>query len=704
MIDHNVHPESKLLAAFSRGELDFDEIDAIRAHLADCPVCCRALDEVPDDRLLALVRMTVHSEPHVPDRLMPHASKNAAVVVIPKQANDEETPGGGGSEATDLARRGAVANGLPSELVDHPRYRVLDKIGKGGMGDVYRAEHRLMQRTVALKVINSVLVKNPQAVERFRREVRAAASLSHPNIVSAFDAEQAGSLHFLAMEFVEGRNLADVAKANGPLLIRDACRYVRQVAAGLQHAHDRGMIHRDIKPHNLMLADGGTIKILDFGLASLASEITRIDGDQPRDGALTSIGTVIGTPDYISPEQASNARQVDARSDLYSLGATFYFLLAGRPPFTSETVAEKLAQHAADMPEPIQAVREGIPDGLAAVLQRLLAKSPSDRFPSAAELIEALDLLHEDIADSPATETDASEHFEDDAQAPCGRIVEHGPNVRFLSRPAVRWSLAAAVLLAIALTGRFLGDRISSSTTIRPPSPNSTETAKMQRAPKEFAFDFRGGKFDPRLLLPLGIDSRFGASLLKPEEQGLRILIPKGQAASKPSLGFAPALDIAGDFEITATYEILSPPQHDGPSVGPSLYLMAQESLDSAAFRHVTGSEGDAYLIIWKVTGLDGKRSTGRKLFPANTRAGKLRIVRTGGALSFLAQQEHDTEFRVLWRTEFDTRPIGMLRVESWAEGAQDTVDIRWNNLTIRADELHLDPPRVLRDAMPERG
>ena len=158
---------------------------------------------------------------------------------------------------------------LPPELVDHPRYRVVALIGAGGMGAVYKAEHRLMERTVALKVVNPAFIDNPAAVRRFQQEVKAAARLHHPNIVASHDADQAGSLHFLVMEYVEGRSLADYAQEKGPLPIPEACEYARQAALGLQHAHEHGLVHRDVKPHNLMRTPDGRIKILDFGLARL---------------------------------------------------------------------------------------------------------------------------------------------------------------------------------------------------------------------------------------------------------------------------------------------------------------------------------------------------------------------------------------------------------------------------------------------------
>jgi serine/threonine protein kinase len=235
---------------------------------------------------------------------------------------------------------------IPAPLAEHPRYEIVGLIGKGGMGAVYKARHRMMERTVALKIINRELVRKPEAVDRFHREVKTAAQLSHPNIVTAYDAEQAGDVHFLVMEYVDGVDLSRTFKDRGALPIAEACDYVRQAAIGLQHAHERGMVHRDIKPHNLMVMADGTVKILDFGLASLAPEAVSDDDTVEARGDLTAAGAIMGTPDFISPEQADDARQADIRSDIYSLGATLYFLLSGRPPFAEGSVMHKLKSHA----------------------------------------------------------------------------------------------------------------------------------------------------------------------------------------------------------------------------------------------------------------------------------------------------------------------------------------------------------------------
>jgi tRNA A-37 threonylcarbamoyl transferase component Bud32 len=277
----------------------------------------------------------------------------------------------------------AVPADLPPELANHPRYRILRELGRGGMGVVYQARQTVMDREVVIKVINKALLEQPGALERFQREVRAAAKLAHPNIVTAYDAEQAGDLHMLVMEFVPGQSLAEFLQSKGPLPVAQACSFIRQAALGLQHALERGMVHRDIKPQNLMLTPKGQVKTLDFGLAKLASERGTSSG-------LTAANAYMGTPDYSAPEQATDARSADIRADIYSLGCTLYCLLAGRPPFREETDVKTILAHLQKEPEPLPALRPEVPPELWAVLARMLAKDPAQRYQKPAEVAQAL--------------------------------------------------------------------------------------------------------------------------------------------------------------------------------------------------------------------------------------------------------------------------------------------------------------------------
>lgn len=254
------------------------------------------------------------------------------------------------------------------------------------MGVVYKAEHRVMGRTVALKVLSPEVMADPNAIDRFRREVRIASRLTHHNIVTAYDADEAGGMHFLVMEFVDGESLDKLSAREGPLPVSLACGYIYQAALGLQYAHAQGMIHRDIKPHNLMLTRNGQIKILDFGLARVAA-----GGDPTSVTALelTQSRAVVGTPDFLSPEQARCVTP-DPRSDLYSLGCTLYFLLVGRPPFGGVGPFAKMIAHVREPIPDVTEDRPGTPAELGRIIEKLMAKTPEDRYQTAAEVIEAL--------------------------------------------------------------------------------------------------------------------------------------------------------------------------------------------------------------------------------------------------------------------------------------------------------------------------
>ncbi|MGE3808733.1 MAG: protein kinase, partial [Gemmataceae bacterium] len=269
-------------------------------------------------------------------------------------------------------------------------YIVLERLGTGGMGQVLKALHRQLKKVVALKVMRREHVANPEAIHRFRREIRVAGQLGHPNIVLVLDADQVGDKHFFAMEFVDGIDLSQRVRQQGPLPIAEACDYIRQAAEGLQHAQERGMVHRDIKPGNLLLTHAhgpngyGQVKLLDMGLARVISP------DDDIASWHTQEGKVLGTPDYMAPEQALKSSAADVRADLYSLGCTFYYLLTGSVPFPGGSLMEKLLKHRLDDPEPIEKIRPEVPQSVRAIIRKLLAKKPEDRFQTPAELVAAL--------------------------------------------------------------------------------------------------------------------------------------------------------------------------------------------------------------------------------------------------------------------------------------------------------------------------
>lgn len=271
--------------------------------------------------------------------------------------------------------RGFVANG---------KFRVLELVAVGGMGAVYLCEHMLMRRPVAIKVLPKDALSRPGSGERFLREARAVASLDHPNLVRAFDLDKLGAAnqYCLVMEYVDGVNLHVLVEKAGPLSVTRAVDHIAQAAGGLGYLHEAGMVHRDIKPANVLVNRQGTVKLLDLGLARFFEETDNLTRQHAADA-------ILGTADYIAPEQALGST-VDPRADIYSLGATLYFLLAGHPPFPDGTASQKLMWHQTREPEPIHRVRPSVPAGLSAIIAKMMAKKAADRYPDARSVVEAL--------------------------------------------------------------------------------------------------------------------------------------------------------------------------------------------------------------------------------------------------------------------------------------------------------------------------
>ncbi len=266
-------------------------------------------------------------------------------------------------------------------------YELVRKLGQGGMGAVYEARHTKLNKTFALKVLPAGFASNEAAVTRFEREMQAIGQLDHPHIIKATDAGEWNGTHILVMEYVEGTDLSVLVKTRGPLSVRDACKAIRQAALGLQHAHEHGLVHRDIKPSNLFVTKSGQIKLLDLGLARLGD-----DGEQQR--GLTSVGQILGTPDYMAPEQWDDTHSVDARADLYSLGCTLCFVLTGRAPYanvTKSSLLQLMKAHGEGAIPNLTDIRLDVPPELNAIYVRLLAKQAEDRYPNAAEVVADLE-------------------------------------------------------------------------------------------------------------------------------------------------------------------------------------------------------------------------------------------------------------------------------------------------------------------------
>ncbi len=436
---HEEHPDPAQLAAFLEGVLTEEERSSVESHVEHCQVCCDVMAAVPMDGLAAQIR-------DIGDEVDTNAE---AWSVVTEPGFDK-----------------AVAQGpqLPDALQGHNRYRILEPLGKGGMGVVFKAQHRVMDRIVALKVIDSSLIDNPRMVERFRNEVKAAALLTHPNIVRAYDAEQAGNLHFLVMEYVDGISLSELVRRKGPLPVDQALGVIRKVAHGLHHAFQQGMVHRDIKPGNIMVTRTGKVRILDFGLARLARErqqitdssVDLVPPDAPGD-ALTLAGSILGTPDYIAPEQVQDSRSADTRADIYSLGCTAWFLLTGQPPYPTGTAIQKLTAHREQTPEPLTNLRAELDEPVVQLISRMMERNPEDRFQRPKQVALAIEALTPGMRNRKLPSTtgigapDSAEATLPQTQA---KLAAGEPSAQVSSRSHKRVA-AVAVLAVVMLFGAF---------------------------------------------------------------------------------------------------------------------------------------------------------------------------------------------------------------------------------------------------------
>lgn len=348
------------------------------------------------------------------------------------------------------------------ELLRLGRYLILDKLGEGGMGVVYRARHRHMNRLVALKVLSRKLLRNSELLDRFRREVEMAARLQHPNIVTAFDADVVGKSHFLVMEFVDGPNLRAYVHRRGPLSTRLALHFLLRAARGLEYAHGRGVVHRDIKPSNLLISREGTLKIADMGLARF------IERSNPHREELTCPGDILGTLEYMAPEQAMNIRDSDVRSDIYSLGCTLHYLLTGEPIFRCESSPELLLAHRLQPAPDLTQRCSDLPVAVNELFQRMVAKRAEDRYQTMRDVVVALEQLQPASRRSPAVADDSG----------CGELATF---LQSLGHPA---NLRISTVTADE-TDRspVLSDRTRPVSSARGPAPASRGPAPASRGP-----------------------------------------------------------------------------------------------------------------------------------------------------------------------------------------------------------------------------
>ena len=434
-------PPRNLLADYAHGLLADGDVASVSAHVEACSTCRDALSsltaagESTDDMAGSRSRPAMPRAAKGAHAISPQELK-AAAALLGFATPDEiaaltgrpgpAAPAEAAAEHDPLAAEHDLAAAALAELVARERltpyqaefirrgeaaslrygeYVVEDLLGEGGMGRVFKARHLRMRRVVALKILSLGAKSSAEAVSRFQREVVAAGMLNHPNIVLAYDASESAGVHFLVMEYVDGRDLSRLVHEDGPLPIDTALDYMAQTAHGLAFAHRSGLVHRDIKPGNLLVTPAGTVKILDMGLARISAV-----GDRGRDldvGELTKDGRVFGTLDYLAPEQALDTRKASAPADLYSLGCTLFRILIDRPIYPGETTVEKILAHREQPIPSLRKLRADVPEALDALFQRLVAKREQDR-PTAAETARSLEALRAEFRGEATAEYSAS--------------------------------------------------------------------------------------------------------------------------------------------------------------------------------------------------------------------------------------------------------------------------------------------------------
>jgi len=449
-------PQRDQLFDYAVGRLPDDRSEDLAEHLDDCHQCqaeLATLDDA-DDTLVARLRLPVRNDPILAESQCEVAVARAREAVECASSRDRSA---GNARSNSLAQ------------MDLGEYRLLELLGRGGMGTVYRAVHTKLDRIVALKVLADGRAADDSAIARFEREMRAIGRLDHPHIVRAFDAREIADRPVLVMEYIDGFDLGKLVHCCGPLSVADACELTRQAAFGLQCAHENGLVHRDVKPSNLMLTRDGVVKLLDLGLARFREPVP---GDD-----VTGTGQAMGTADYMAPEQTSDSHAVDIRADIYSLGCTLYKLLTGQAPFAVEPYRGAFDKMTAHVNEPIPSVQThcgDVPAELVGVLDRMLAKAPNQRFATPADLAAALEPFC--VGCDPAglwTAASASSAIHSASPGAYSAKTPPAGHDASLPKSSSRWNLwtllatatifgaAAGLALGIVLTVRKDGQQVS---------------------------------------------------------------------------------------------------------------------------------------------------------------------------------------------------------------------------------------------------
>lgn len=437
------HPPPQELTDYASGKLDEDSAALVETHVAECPECEVTLqsieansDTIANNTIVQGLREAEKSPTEI------FAREAEYQRAIEQAANLPEVTAIHGQPT-------AIPSTSPGQAAEQPLqklgpYELVAKLGEGGMGAVYKAQHEHLGKTVAIKILPATALRDPALVGRFRREMKAVGALHHPNIVGAHDAGEAAGVHFLVMEYVAGEDLSTLLKENGPLSVEQAISCTLQTARGLEFAHRKGIVHRDIKPANLLLDEEGTLKILDMGLARLDDNAHNLAAQE----GLTQTGQVMGTVDYMAPEQAFDTHRADAKADVYSLGCTLYRILTGQNAFAGDTIVQKILAHREKPIPSLRTLRPEVPAAFDKIFQRMMAKQPEDRI-AMAEVVQEFAAL-QTAPPAPATKSFKLQ------QAPTTTVLQAAaPSSGGNKKPPVIWlaaglgGAAAAILLTV---------------------------------------------------------------------------------------------------------------------------------------------------------------------------------------------------------------------------------------------------------------
>jgi serine/threonine protein kinase len=647
-------PEMDLWQTLFEGTLPAEEQDRCERHLESCPRCQERLD-VPGEfteSLRALARQA--GDPTV---LPPDPTWR---VVLGRMQGERSPQHPGPGDAADLSfLRPPDRPGGPGTLGG---YEVLEVVGQGGMGMVLKAFEPALHRTVAIKVLAAALAGNATARLRFTREARAAAAVCHDNIVPVYGVSETAGLPYLVMQYVAGESLQDRLDRGGPLEVTEIVRIGMQTASGLAAAHAQGLIHRDVKPANLLLENGlAKVKITDFGLARMAD-----------DAHLTQSGVVAGTPEYMAPEQA-RGEAVDHRADLFSLGSVLYACCTGLPPFRGSTMHAVLRRVSEEEPKPIRALNPDVPAWLEALIAHLMGKEPARRLQGATEVAALLQgyLAHlHQPATVPAPKLPSLQASR--------RAGPPAPGVA--SRFPQRFWLPALVLLATL--GLGVACWLAAGDGGTDPKAGAAGAAAGPPALKaRFHQDLRSADLEHSLLRPMGE----GVSL---EADGVRITLPPGQGM--PGAGLATNAEVHGDFEITGSFTILKADRPAvGYGVGVSLFVAIDpDTNDAVTLARRVLPDGRTVFVSNRMTPVNGELRHNVKTLPSTAAAGKLRIRRVGAKVQFLVAEGDNVDFVQVDEVDFPTADVRFVQFGANTGRAESGLDVRLLDFTLRAESF----------------